>query len=60
MTAAGHKIDGATVILSADTFTYTGAAFEPTVTLTVDDQTLTEGVDYAVAYANNVNAGPPP
>ena len=57
VTAAGHKIDGATVILSADTFTYTGAAFEPTVTLTVDDQTLTEGVDYAVAYANNVNAG---
>lgn len=57
VTAAARPINGAQVTLSADTFTYSGAAFEPAVTLTVDDQTLVEGVDYAVAYSNNVSAG---
>ena len=38
-------------------YTYSGKAFEPSVTLTVGGKTLTAGTDYTVAYENNVNAG---
>lgn len=37
--------------------TYTGSAITPTVTLTYDGATLTEGTDYTVAYSNNVGPG---
>lgn len=37
--------------------TYTGAAIQPTVTLTDGETTLTLGTDYTVAYSNNTNAG---
>lgn len=37
--------------------TYTGSAITPTVTITYDGATLTEGTDYTVAYSNNVNPG---
>lgn len=36
---------------------YTGAKLEPAVTVTVDGEILTEGVDYELAYSNNINAG---
>ena len=37
--------------------TYTGSAITPTVTVTYDGATLTEGTDYTVAYSNNVSPG---
>ena len=37
--------------------TYTGSAITPTVTVTYDGATLTEGTDYTVAYSNNVGPG---
>ena len=37
--------------------TYTGSAITPTVTVTYDGATLTEGTDYTVAYSNNVDPG---
>lgn len=36
---------------------YTGAAFEPEVTVTHSSRTLQKGKDYTVSYMNNVNAG---
>ncbi len=37
--------------------TYTGSAFEPAVTVTDGETTLTLGTDYEVAYSNNISAG---
>lgn len=37
--------------------TYTGAALRPAITVRMDTCTLTEGVDYTVAYSGNINAG---
>ena len=36
--------------------TYTGSAITPSVTVEDGSETLTEGVDYTVAYSNNINA----
>ena len=37
--------------------TYTGAAIEPTVTVTDGSTTLVNDTDYTVSYADNINAG---
>ena len=42
-----------TIALSATSYTYTGKANEPTVTI----NGLTQGVDFDVTYSNNINAG---
>ena len=59
----------ADVVLADGTYTYSGSAFTPTVTVTgmtsivktnegsFPTGTLTEGTDYTVTYTNNVNAG---
>ena len=47
----------ATVNLNKSTYTYTGKAAEPTVTVRSNGRTLKEGIDYKLAFANNVNAG---
>jgi hypothetical protein len=40
------------------TYTYTGEAIEPEITVTAKSGvTLTEGVDYEIVYEDNVNAG---
>lgn len=36
---------------------YTGKALTPQVTVAIDGQTLAEGTDYTVKYANNTNKG---
>jgi len=36
---------------------YTGEAYTPSVTVTYNSVTLTEGVDYTVTYKSNINAG---
>jgi hypothetical protein len=46
-----------TIKLSSSTYTYNGKAKKPTVTVTYNNQTLKENVDYTVSYKNNVNAG---
>lgn len=55
--AASSHLEGAMVTLEQDAYIYDGTAHEPAVTVTMDDVPLTEGVDYSVAYANNVSAG---
>ena len=47
----------AAVVEPIEDQTYTGSALTPAVTVKVGEQTLTEGWDYTVAYANNTNAG---
>lgn|GEM_PF-2447481 len=46
-----------TVTLSASSFTYTGSAIRPAVTVKNGPTTLVQGVDYTVSYAHNINAG---
>lgn len=38
-------------------YTYTGDAIKPEITVTATDVQLTQGTDYTVTYADNVNAG---
>ena len=45
------------VTLSANSFVYDGTSKEPAVTVKYNNETLTKGVDYNVAYSNNVNVG---
>ena len=48
----------AEVVLAADSVVYSGAACEPGVASVMSGgAVLTEGVDYLVSYADNVNAG---
>lgn len=47
-------------ILSASSIsdvTYNGQEHKPTLTIKVGDYVLTEGVDYTLSYANNINVG---
>lgn len=58
-----HAVDGdapVTVSLAdgATSFSYTGAAIEPAVSVTLEDGTaLAQGTDYVVDYANNIDPG---
>lgn len=57
-TIAPTKISSAKVTLAATSFTYTGATITPTVTVVgKKSQQLVEGVDYTVAYTNNLKKG---
>ena len=51
------SLDMATVTLSQTQFEYTGSALKPSVTVSNGTEVLEEGVDYTVAYSNNVNPG---
>ncbi len=53
----GKEIQDTDVTLGTTTYTYDGTAKEPSVTVKVDENTLTKGTDYEVVYTNNVNAG---
>jgi serine/threonine-protein kinase len=55
-TTVKTSISGAT-IAAIPAQTYTGSAYAPSLTVTYGSKTLVKGTDYAVAYANNVNAG---
>ena len=50
-------ISNAMVSVVGDPFAYTGAAIEPSVTVTLGTTTLTEGTDYTLSYASNTDAG---
>lgn len=47
----------ATVTLSKKEYTYNGKSQEPTVTVKLNNKTLTLGRDYKVSYKNNKNPG---
>ena len=51
------SIAGATVTVVGGPFAHTGAAIEPSVTVTLGAATLTEGTDYTLSYASNINVG---
>lgn len=51
------SIEKMTVILSQDTFTYSGKENKPTVTVKNGNAVLKEGTDYTVTYKNNVQVG---
>ena len=45
------------IVLNQTSFTYTGTAQTPTVTVYKGNKVLTEGTDYTVSYVDNINAG---
>ena len=55
--APQKDISGCALRLSQMSFTYDGTEKKPTVTLKDGDKTLTEGTDYELSYANNVDPG---
>ncbi len=55
-TIAAKHITSENIATIADQ-TYTGAAIEPEITITIDGKTLEKDTDYTVAYGNNTNVG---
>lgn len=53
----GADLADAVITLDKTQFTYSGTEHKPTVIVTVGGKTLTEGKDYTLTFANNVNAG---
>ena len=51
------KLSACKVTLTKTSYTYDGKAKKPAVTVKDGGTTLTNGKDYEVAYANNINAG---
>lgn len=51
------KVSGVEVSLDEETFVYDGEEHEPVATVTLDEVTLVEDVDYVVDYTNNINVG---
>ena len=56
-TTSTNDLSNATVTLSETSYEYSGSAYTPAVTVTLNRQTLTKSTDYTVEYSNNVNAG---
>lgn len=50
-------LSNATVTLAKTSYTYTGSAIKPAVTVEYKGNTLKSGTDYTVTYSNNTNAG---
>ncbi|MBO5410831.1 MAG: hypothetical protein J6A60_06185, partial [Clostridia bacterium] len=53
----GADFANAVITLDSTEFTYNGSEIKPTVIVTVGGKTLTEGKDYNLTFANNVNVG---
>lgn len=53
----GRDIANAQIRAVADAFTYTGSAIAPQIAVVYGNDVLRQGVDYSVAYSNNVNVG---
>ena len=51
------KVSVAKASAKIATQTYTGKAIKPACKVTLSGKTLREGIDYTVAYSNNVNTG---
>ena len=50
------SVEDATVTGLEESYTYTGEAIKPVVTVKADDNTLTLGTDYRAFYADSINA----
>ena len=57
VTVQPASLEGAAVTLDQPQFTVTGSEIRPAVTVTLNGKTLTEGIDYTVSYANNIEIG---
>ncbi len=55
--ATAASISGCDISLSSESYTYTGSACKPSVTVKLGSKTLSSGTDYTVSYTNNTNAG---
>ncbi len=53
----GADLSEADITLDQTEFTYTGEEIRPNVIVKVGGKTLTEGKDYTLAFANNINVG---
>jgi len=53
----GADLADSVITLDSTEFTYNGSEIKPTVIVTIGGKTLTEGKDYTLTFANNVNAG---
>ncbi len=53
----GAYITDGVITFDATEFTYTGSEIKPTVIVTIGGKAITEGKDYTLTFANNVNAG---
>lgn len=53
----GADLSEAVVTIDDSALTYTGEEIIPTVAVKVSGKTLTEGKDYTLTFANNINAG---
>ena len=57
-TSAYSMTDAQVVLTGSSSYTYNnGKAFTPSVSVTMNGRSLTEGVDYNVRYVNNTQAG---
>lgn len=52
-----YEITENNISLGADSFIFTGEDIEPSVTVTVEGKTLTQGTDYTVSFENNFDVG---
>lgn len=52
-----EDIASASVTLAANEYTYSGTAFEPSVSVVYNGTVLTAGTDYTLSYQNNQNVG---
>jgi len=50
-------ISGVTIALDKESYQYTGEEIKPDVTVTVNGTNLLAGIDYNIAYANNIEIG---
>ena len=57
VTVQPASLEGTAVTLDQPQFTVTGSEIRPAVTVTLNGKTLTEGIDYTVSYANNIEIG---
>ena len=58
LTVEGAPLTGAQVeVENSDSIYYTGLEQQPNVTVTLNDNPLTENRDYTLSYSNNTNAG---
>ena len=47
----------ALVTLGQTSYEYTGSEIKPELTVTLDEENLTEGTDYKISYSNNIRVG---
>lgn len=57
ITVVDNDVSNASIELNGKSFTYNGNPIEPVVSVKMGDITLVQGVDYTVAYTDNIEVG---